>query len=140
MGKAAAQKKWSMVHVVKHGIRIHIWSLIYGLVGRYKWFNLVVPVQLLCSCLFSFFDLILFAILAQDLSLLFSFEEPGSVIFPALLREPAHLSVQLLSFVALAMSQWPDRRDHRDRGDRRGHRDQGWSYGQGGGGAPHNPY
>ena len=39
------------------------------------------------------------------------------------------------------MAQWPDPgRDHRrgDR-DRRGDRGQ-WSYGQGGGGAPHNPY
>ena len=47
-------------------------------------------------------------------------------------------------------SSWPapsaaargyERRDRGDRGDR-GHdrRDGGWSYGQGGGGAPHNPY
>ena len=39
------------------------------------------------------------------------------------------------------MAQWPapSGYDHRDRrGDRRGHGQ--WSYGQGGGGAPHNPY
>ena len=57
------------VHYPVKGRRIG--SLIYGLVGRYKWFNLVVPVQLLVSLLSLI--LILIAILAQDL-LLFLFE------------------------------------------------------------------
>ena len=47
----------------------------------------------------------------------------------------------------MSQSQWPapsaaargyERRDRGDRGHDR--RDGGWSYGQGGGGAPHNPY
>ena len=51
------------VHYPVKGRRIG--SLIYGLVGRYKWFNLDVPVQLLVSLLSLI--LILIAILAQDL-------------------------------------------------------------------------